>query len=444
MPGNNDPARTLTPSAGLPGSQLVPGRETAGSWPATQHRARHARAPAGQEGTSGHGQVPAAMPPRPPSSKPAAEHGQAEVQQARRKPAVTRRAMLGLAAATTAGLAAAGWDLSHRTATPGRTPAPHPSGGTPLWTTTIPNNSGLLAFIQAVVGGVVYVFTGGEQLALRADNGAQLWSSGSMTFIGSTPRGTVYAIGGDGLYALRAIDGRQIWHTKFRNLHRAVIDGNVIFTMDQSGEVCAVNAENGNEIWSLPTFNKGLDTITAANGEAYFGGADAGHNVYAARGGREIWRSPIVAADAPANIWDGLAVSGNLVYVNVSGNDSSKLYALRTSDGVEAWNFRLDDGGMFVIGDGIVYLCGDDSTVYALAADSGVKLWQFHTGGNGFPPVAIARRRRLRSRRWRRICSAREGWQGNMEFRYSCNRCRFKSNGFKRRIDFCGRDCIRG
>ncbi len=35
--------------------------------------------------------------------------------QARRKPAVTRRAMLGLAAAATAGPAAADWDLSHRT-----------------------------------------------------------------------------------------------------------------------------------------------------------------------------------------------------------------------------------------------------------------------------------------------------------------------------------------
>jgi len=382
VPGNNDPAAALTQSPDLRSSRSASGGEIAGSWPATQHQARHARAPARQEGMPGHGQAPAAMPPGPPGSKPAAALGRAGAQQGR-KPAVTRRAMLGLAAAATAGLAAAGWDLSqsttsHHAPTPRRTTAPRPSGGTPLWTTTIPNNTAAPSpTIQAVVSGAVYVTTGRTQLALRADNGAQLWNSGSMTFIGSGPKGTVYATGSDGLYALRAIDGQRLWHAKIRNLRNAVIDGNVIYVINQFGKVYAVNAENGNILWNYPTFKYGLGTIAAGNGVAYLGGADAGHNVYAIRAGQEVWRSPVLAADGPA-------VAGKLVYVN----DGSKLYALRTSDGAEAWNFRLTDAGLFVIGNGVVYLCSDDSIVYALAADSGVKLWQFHSGGTGASPVA--------------------------------------------------------
>ena len=350
MPGNNDPARTLTPSAGLPGSQLVPGRETAGSWPATQHRARHARAPAGQEGTSGHGQVPAAMPPRPPSSKPAAEHGQAEVQQARRKPAVTRRAMLGLAAATTAGLAAAGWDLSHRTATPGRTPAPHPSGGTPLWTTTIPNNG--IGWGPTVAEGIIYLGDQGQP---------------------------------SGLYALSASDGHMLWH------HRGAAqvvpqEGNVtvtsktVYTLTDNGQmdygVAAYNARTGATSWELASIIKGGGPVngpTITDGVLYL--ADHGYGqLYALNpaSGRSLWTFTFPTYGTVG----GLAASGQTAYV---AYEPGSLYAIRS--GQQIWRFRFTTSGVItadptIAGD-LVYVIHTDGNLYALHTDDGHEVLAF-------------------------------------------------------------------
>src|SRR5204863_3664214 len=99
-------------------------------------------------------------------------------QPASRKAVLTRRTMLGLAAATAAGAAAAGWDLSHRTATPRHhTTAPRrPPGGTPLWTTTIPNNG--IGWGPVVAGGIIYLGDAGRPAtlyAMRMSDGQILW-----------------------------------------------------------------------------------------------------------------------------------------------------------------------------------------------------------------------------------------------------------------------------
>ena len=154
--GSQDGALFPSAEAGRIHQSVAPGRGgTAGSWPATEHRARHARAP-------GRPADPAfsTLPPSQQTS-PKAGDGNREAPAAAQKASVTRRTVLGLAAATTAGLVVTGWELSRRATTPRhpKTPThPGPRPGTLKWTTPIPGSSapGVQSTVQAVADGVVY------------------------------------------------------------------------------------------------------------------------------------------------------------------------------------------------------------------------------------------------------------------------------------------------
>ena len=400
--GNGAGPGALPQAADLRGSQSPPGRrDEAESWPVTQHRARHARAPVRETDPP---VVPAMPPAQAEGPKPSAYRAQA----AARKPGVPRRAVLGLAAATTAGLAVTGWELSRHTTTPRHTqirrrPAPRP--GTLKWTTTIPVDSDPLSqppAVQAVANGIVYVSTAGEQYALRADNGAKLWNSGYMTFAGSAGKGTVYAAGGDELYAVRGIDGKQLWHVTvpYGYLKNAqwlmaegyqqgpMIEGSIIYSTGMNGGVWAVNATNGNMIWSFPTHQL-PESIAVADGVAYVA---AGSSVYAIRNGQEVWHvnfSESVVASNGSLVTSARSVvaAGNLVYVDVYGDGVSGLHAFHATSGVEKWRYPTNNSGFSLVSSGIVYLRVGKGMVYALNADNGRKLWQFDGGATYYSQV---------------------------------------------------------
>ena len=378
-------AQETGPQLDHPPARITDHGVPAGSWPATQHRARHAQAGDGQTGPSGLSTFPPSQAQR---KKLAAAHEDSEAKAADRRRGITRRAVLGLAAAgAAAGLAVTGWDLSHRTTAPPHPPTRRPSGGTPIWNTTIPKNSSNHALelptVQAVVGGIVYVSNVFEQYALRASDGAKLWSSSSLTYAGSAGKGMVYATGADGLYAVRAIDGQQLWHFKLQypfvgaqDGYGMAVDGNIIYTADQQGVVYGVRAENGNELWSFPT-RQGSLGIAAAGGIAYFCGWSS--SVYAIRVGREVWRSPVRTSAYSL----GPVVAGRLVYV--SGD--TKLYAFHATNGAEEWEFPLNDSRLSAVSNSSVYLSSFKGAVYALTVDGGERLWRFEGGWNEFPSM---------------------------------------------------------
>jgi serine/threonine protein kinase/outer membrane protein assembly factor BamB len=363
---NGLPADPMTQSAGLrdPRHPATPGHpeEVTGSWPETQHRARHARA----QNDQAH--------PVPPSQnqgrEPEAARGTEGPQGAARKPAVTRRTILGLtAAAATAGLAAAAWDLTRHTTPPRHTPtrpAGTQPGGTPIWTTLLTNSAPPV--VQAVVDGIVYVANGDKQFALRVSDGAKLSILGSLAFLNSLGKGIVCAEGDDGLYAVRAADGHKLWYCEIQDLNATTVDGSIIYAATEHGEVYAVSARTGHKIWSFPTNQGQPSGLAAASGVAYIGGTNPGSSIYAIRAGLEVWRVPLASyLDEPVIVGDHLYVS------------SGKLRALDTSNGAEVWSFP-SDSVIFEAYSDVVYVTDGNWTVYALSADDGRKLWQFHGG----------------------------------------------------------------
>jgi hypothetical protein len=108
------------------------------------------------------------LPPSQHASAAAADRDR-KARAASRKAGITRRTLLGVAAAGTVGLAVTGWELSRNTTTPRHTsirPRSGPRPGTLKWTTTIPNHG--IGWGPAVLGDIIYVGDIGNPTQLYA------------------------------------------------------------------------------------------------------------------------------------------------------------------------------------------------------------------------------------------------------------------------------------
>jgi serine/threonine protein kinase len=285
------------PQAADPRSSQPPGRrDEAESWPVTQHRARHARAPA-------RGTDPPVVPAMPPAQAEGPKPSAYRAQAAARKPGVPRRAVLGLAAATTAGLAITGWELSRPT--PRHTPTrrrPAPRPGTLKWTTTISDN-GIGLWGPVLAGNIVYIAHGGKP---------------------------------GGLYALRTSNGRTLWHHRGAASAEATIAGGTIYILTDEDDslrygVAAYNAHTGVLSWKLPTqFTRGpVYGPIMADGILYIAEENGGLYALNPVNGRTLWTFPIDGSI------QGLGMAGGTVYLgssNSSGSNNSYggLYAIRS------------------------------------------------------------------------------------------------------------------
>lgn len=144
--------------------------------------------------------------------------------------------------------------------------------------------------------------------------------------------GVVYVGTSDGeMCALIAQDGMEIWRYQTGGAvvsSPAVADGLVLFgSVDRF--LYAVKADTGQLAWKYRTYGPVVASPTCDEGVVYF--ASIGGRVYAcsAADGQVIWRSEKGAA-----IQGSPAVAGGLVFY---GDDEAKLRALRAQDGTLAW-----------------------------------------------------------------------------------------------------------
>ena len=196
-----------------------------------------------------------------------------------------RRALAGLAGAAAAtGLAATGWALTRN--------HPPPRPGTELWST----GAGGGPYTPPAVGhGLVYIpgsttgggGPGGSLVAVRASDGATVWSSrlgNGADLLLALAGDVIYFDGNDGqLWAVRASNGTRIWATNVRGgaVTGPVAAGDVICFGDDS-KLYAVRASNGTGIWATGLGGGPSTYATVAGGVVYFGGND--NRLYAVRG----------------------------------------------------------------------------------------------------------------------------------------------------------------
>jgi len=239
-----------------------------------------------------------------------------------------------------------------------------------------------------VVDGVVYMDGwDGNLYALNASTGAKLWAYDSFTLMASDPAvvgGLVYAGTYSSFVALNASTGDLVWSFPRGMVGSpAVLDG-VVYVVSGNfgnGDVYALDANTGAELWD---YHNGADTLASpavGNGMVYFGDTNGLHALNANTGAL-LWSYPagnLYGTGSPA-------VTNGVVYIGTCNN----LYALDANTGAKLWSYTASDCvSTPAVANGVLY-AADGSALSALNASTGDKLWDFTAavGGNIGPTVA--------------------------------------------------------
>lgn len=178
-------------------------------------------------------------------------------------------------------------------------------------------------------GQVFFGQNDGVILALNETTGAQLWSvqpSGQVQSAPAAAYGRIYVGTSTGFVALNELTGATSWvfNTGGSNSTSGAVSGGVVYFGTGGGNIYAVNATTGLQIWSSPT-------------------------------GAGVSSSP------------ALALGSNTLLV---GSNDRYLYALNMTTGVQLWRY-LTGAAIWsspAVADGRVFFGSDDFKVYALGA----------------------------------------------------------------------------
>jgi outer membrane protein assembly factor BamB len=260
--------------------------------------------------------------------------------------------------------------------------------------------------------------TGAYRSGGAPDFGGVRWRFRTDGPIRSTPavaEGRIYFGSADGHVYAVDLQGHEVWKTDLGagiNSSPAVADGRVIL-QTHKGEIVALSADQGAVIWRVQTgpvipfewgFESGdyYDSSPVVVGSKVWIGAGDG-NLYAldAANGKEIWRFK-----TEGRIRSSPAVSGGVAYV---GSMDGSLYAVDAESGKLRWRFdtqgRALKSGNFgfdrksiqsspAVADGSVYIGGRDGFLYAVDAATGKERWRLdHSASwiNTAPAVSLGR-----------------------------------------------------
>ncbi len=113
-------------------------------------------------------------------------------------------------------------------------------------------------------GGVIYGSGTGRVGVLIADRGFQAWEEPIAVSQGTTDlsrlvdvdakpivvAGTLYSIAYNGeLVAMELRSGRQLWKRDYASFRNMAISGNILYVVDATGGIYAIDRRNGSEVW---------------------------------------------------------------------------------------------------------------------------------------------------------------------------------------------------
>jgi len=152
----------------------------------------------------------------------------------------------------------------------------------------------------------------------------------------------------------------------------AVVNG-VVYIGSNGGNIYALNAAYGTQLWNYTTGNAVWSSPAVANGIIYIGSLD--DNIYAlnATNGEKMW-----TYKTGFQVSSSTAVANGVVYV---GSDDDNVYALNATTGAQLWNYTTGNGvsSSPAVVNNVVYIGSFDGNVYALNAINGAKLWSYST-----------------------------------------------------------------
>jgi eukaryotic-like serine/threonine-protein kinase len=258
----------------------------------------------------------------------------------------------------------------------------------------------------AVVDNVVYANSdNGTLFALRTSDGSKIWKA----FFGSgtdhaddspaVAYGAVYVGARNGYYAFNASDGSQIWFFTSPYSNRAqtgyvysspAVAAGVVYFGSWDNYVFALNASNGNMVWSYCTGGFLFTSPAIANGVLYIGSYDG--YVYALGGESVIVPTPTPqpstnewpmyrhdsqrTGKSDSNVSNG---NGNLIWCFDTG------VAYTSSSPSDADRMRASP----TVAGGVLYFGYNNVYYYALNATDGSLIWQVNIGSKVISTAAV-------------------------------------------------------
>lgn len=231
--------------------------------------------------------------------------------------------------------------------------------------------------LLAAANGIFYLGEAyGVQInALRASDGAHLWTGPTARFEGASD-GDVFFLTGTTLEARRDQDQSLLWQYSPAGLPAPAVDQGVVY-IATTDSVVALRESDGSLLWQQHLEFTPV-RLKATAGSIYLLGPQS-LTALRERDGSQIWQ-----ADATGTITSALEVDAGTVYLG----SAQQVQALRASDGSPLWQVSTDTEGRFMAaGGGMVYLASNKS-LNALRASNGSIAWQVPMPEPDVPSVA--------------------------------------------------------
>lgn len=261
----------------------------------------------------------------------------------------------------------------------------------------------------AVVDGVVYFGSNdGYVYAVDAASGEQLWRFNTIFPVKSSPAvadGMVY-IGSDdySLYCLDARTGKKLWSYETGSfvMSSPVVAEGIVYAGGMDGYMYALQADNGRfrlrvkmgEVQGSPAYRDEVvyfnsrGGLTAVDGQARNWPGEHGLRgwwiqFYAFRLAPPppplsgfLWRLPRLGSSSSS----APVITGDTLYTTFD----NRLYAISLSEREIEWTYRA--GGDLrrsspALGNGVLYVGGEDGLLRAVDATTGQEVWAYATGG---------------------------------------------------------------
>jgi outer membrane protein assembly factor BamB len=265
----------------------------------------------------------------------------------------------------------------------------------PLLNTPLPHTLGTTHAINITSGEELWNVTGaGSFRSLTIINDVAYMSTSDSTVMNGQSEGANF-------YAIDAVNGTQKWGHHFNGDSRwSKINNNMLYVYflapNSPSYVCAVNMNNGSELWRWKAdYNDMLSLAAVGDGAIYFGSYDSKDNHYYAvnaTNGIELWRIPVEGRVTGISI-----VDDGVVYFN---SDKTS-YALNAQNGEQLsdasmgnifGNYSIDEMTSWSIGrtEGLVYINSLNGTLSVLSTVNGMQIWSHNTGVIGYGSSTIS------------------------------------------------------
>ena len=244
----------------------------------------------------------------------------------------------------------------------------------------------------AYAGGTVYYAAGTNVYAVRATDGAALWTSTGTAAFDTSPAisGDALYVGADDayLYKISLKDGSVLWKQNLGTEVRSspVVANGRVFAGTNDGHVFALDPLAGAVVWSFQA-GAAVSTPIAVDGRGYLLFCAGDSKLYDIDGstGHQKWQLHF-SADPTGS---PPAYANDTVYVGAG----QKMYALNPRTGYTKWQTQLAQGvaSPAAVGDGCEFVATDDNQIVCLNSEGG-QVWAAAIGSRSITaPLVIGK-----------------------------------------------------